>query len=502
MNAIQPCSNTSAELPYKALKFLRQIQRYKHGTVLSVFVTTLLVGCSSGSSTNTPEQTDTTDPVVATLDTANLKSTAANAFGTSVDTAVIGLQTVTATQNSSDTPQIRTQTRGIVSAALSLNDNSATTREDGIITVDPDENTLCSELRAAGVVSDSEIQACQQLMSDLTVELRATNRTAGVVSYRFQDASVMTTRYAADSESLSVNLNGLKRLSDARDALDPAQFGQIRSPATFDGEVTIAAATTTNQNQGVDMATMSVAITKPVIVSDIQTNLSIGNGELLTLSVNNTTGEGTIAVDIGAVSASAPFRDSDTLSLQLQGITARADIADNGEQLTVSNLGLAKGPLLLNVNSVEALTLTMETFGFTVTETNRDTTDAQASITIDRTMDISLMLNNMMGIDEEASRNLTQLLEVAAPAGTTFEDVGISDEFGTEYSAFKLTLGGPLISRIVRTDETGSVSQSVEINEGTCFDSNSLTGSDSSDSRSPDGETSQVTESDTGFFQC
>jgi len=89
MNAIQPCSNTSAELPYKALKLLRQIQRYKHGTVLSVFVTTLLVGCSSGSSTNTPEQTDTTDPVVATLDTANLKSTAANAFGTSVDTAVI-----------------------------------------------------------------------------------------------------------------------------------------------------------------------------------------------------------------------------------------------------------------------------------------------------------------------------------------------------------------------------------------------------------------------------
>ena len=457
-------------------------------TLIPLITAIALVSCSSDSST-TPTETDsaTVDPVVSTLETSELKSTAASSFGASIDTAVTGIQRLTAEDSLSETPLVQSQTNDIVRSALALDDDSNTMREDGIIAVDPNEDEMCAALIEEGAVTDNELQACQALLSDLSVNIQATERDAGVTTYQFQNTNIVTHQYAANSESISLDLGGLKRFSDARDGLDPSQFGETSSPANLSGEITFSASTS-NQAQGNEIAAMSIAVTRPITISDLQTNLSLNTGELFSLSVDNVTGEGKIDINLGAISATGPFRDSDTLNLNLEGITATADISDTGNQLRVSNLGLGNGPLVVRINSVEALRMTMETFGFTITGDNSDTTDnsVSASISIDRSIDIALMLNNMMGLDDEASPELTSMLELAAPAGTELQGVIVIDEYGEAVSGYKLTTGGPLFFSLTNTDENGSVSQSVQINEGTCFDANSLLGSGSSESNSED----------------
>lgn len=463
-------------------------------TAATLFLSGILTACNSGGSSTPADSTaadtsgepSTTEPTASAPDADTVKTTAANAFGNTVDTAVTGIQRLTE-DTISETPLVQSVTANAVRTALALDDQSGTTQNNDNVSIDPDEQALCATLIADEVLSESEAQACQQLLSDLAININATDATTGTTTYSFQDTTIMTHRYASASESLALNLTGLKRLSDAKDALDPTQFGMTQSPAVFDGVLTVSA-TASNQTQGSEIATMAIAVTSPITISDLQTQFTLNNGELFSLNVDNTTGNGNVTINVGAISASGPFRDNDTLDINLQGITATADIADDGDQLQVSNLGLGNGPLVFRINSVEALRLTMETFGFTVTA---EDTDGQSTISIDRTMDIALMLNNMMGLDEEASRDLTQMLSLAAPAGTVLQPIVLVDESGDGASGYKLTTGGPLTFSRSVTDTNESSNLTTEITAGECFASDELSGSGSASSAEPLDSTDQ-----------
>jgi len=193
---------------------------------------------------------------------------------------------------------------------------------------------------------------------------------------------------------------------------------------------------------------------------------------------------GEVNFDIGAISLLGPFRDNDQFSLDMDGFTATAAItADENTpaSLTVSNLGIGRGPLAMRVNSVDALALSMETFGFTVQADNGEdgsNPDNTAAITIDRAMDISMMLSNATGLSPDLAAAFTAMLDATAPAGTLFDQAQIDridGDFTRTVQVPRVATGGPFIIGISTTDGENTESQSLTVNTGQCFgDADSL----------------------------
>ena len=194
-------------------------------------------------------------------------------------------------------------------------------------------------------------------------------------------------------------------------------------------------------------------------------------------SVSSDAGNGTgeVSFDIGAISLLGPVNDNDQFSIDMDGFTATAAItADENTpaSLTVSNLGIGRGPLVMRLNSVDALTLSMETFGFTVLADNGEdgsNPDNPATITIDRAMDIGLMLNNATGLSPNITTAFTAMLDVTAPAGTLFDQAQVNLTNGDSTTLTRVAAGGPFFINLTGSNGETTESQSFTVNAGQCF---------------------------------
>jgi len=464
----------------------------------------LLSACGGGSDPDDTVNNDDPDPIipVTTATTGELKSTAANTAGRSLGNALTGMQSVTGsadTSASAGLSQGNSSPQSFISSTLALDDsgNSVTTREGDRVTIDPDESQLCAEEFADSFSGTDSIAQCEALMADLSVVLNANGDEAGDITYLFQNNPVVTLGYGNGRDSMALNLGGLKLFVDASDALDPDAFGETGTPETMQGEISFIAINT-NNSSGQEAGSVSIEVTQALAIGDSDAALSLGTGKLFSISADAGSGTGTMSFDIGAISAAAPFRDEDVASLNLDGFTGTAELdlieAATGEDvnITVSNLGIGRGPLEMRINSVDALRLTMETFGFSVTETS-DGLSEQSSVQINGDMNIGVMLDNASGLNVDASRALQAMLSVQAPGGTILGQSS-NPSYG---EAFKVLEGGPFSFSLSTTDESGSEDTSFSVNAGECYYGESASGSSSGTALLVDGQVVVVEESST-----
>ena len=460
-------------------------------TSIGALSVVLLTGCGGGGGGD-PSPTDplTPEPIVATLSSEALRSNATDTFGASVDDSLTGFQALD--DGGDNLTLLDDDTRDLLITSLGLEPESTaeTLREEERITVDPDEFMLCAELADDDDQTIKDAQRCVTLLADLSVDLVATDEAAGNITYLFQNTPVMAIGYGNNQDEIKLDLDGLKLFSDANDALDPDLAGETSAPETFAGELTISAITT-NDAAGQAAGTISIAVSRALEIADVDTSLSLQPGELINISTDPATGAGTISLDMGALALSAPAGGEDVLDLTADGFTGSATISEEGDQFTVSNLGIGNGPLQMRINSVEALTLTMQTFGFTVLTDNGvdgGDPDQSAEIVIDGAMDIGLFVSNAFDLDDGMTAALNTMIATTAPAGTSLSSQEIPDEFGFVEEALRVNSGGPFIFSLAQNDGFDDINETLTVNAGECLQ----TSSDDDDSDLATGMTSVV----------
>jgi len=445
--------------------------------VAAAITLTMLAACggsggSGGGDGTGGEPTDSNQdarPAVAEALGENF-NTASAAFANLNDDSITGIESQPVVIVDDSTRELLRASLGLEPGTSAEIDSNADT-----VTIDPDEAALCQNELAIDV-ADGDQQRCEQLLADIDVQVTGNGDDAGTLTYFFQNTQLLSASFGDNRDSLSVNLGGARLFADALDALDPQQFGETTTPETFEGEITVSAESS-NSASGEEAGNLVVAITQALSVAGNGTSFSINPGELLSITSDAGTGLGEISFDIGAISLLGPFRDNDQFSLDMDGFTATAAISadeNSPASLTVSNLGIGRGPLAMRINSVDALTLSMETFGFTVQADNGvdgSNPDTSAAITIDRAMDISLMLSNATGLDPDLTAAFTAMLDATAPAGTLLDQALVGSDTLTRVAA-----GGPFFIGISASDGETSESQSVTVNTGQCLgDAESLT---------------------------
>lgn len=352
--------------------------------------------------------------------------------------------------------------------SLGIDDTGARiTRDGNVITIDPDDQTLCDDdiPLAPGINNDS---SCLQLVSDLTVQVTAESEETGVISYLFQDTPVLLIGYSPIGGSFEISLDGLLLVSQRADALqgDTSSMNSILS-----GTVRLEALIS-NDEPGSEAGTLSLKVTEAISIGAVgeENQLSLEPSTVFDVAFDEATQDVSMDLDWGALQIVGTTEDSDDnpsiLSLDLGGLSAEIDTNTENPSFQISNIGIGGVPLTVTIDSIESLNLTLANFGVSIDEQS-DT------ITLDGALNASLMLNNLAGLLEDQAADFSVDASVSAPGATVFTP--------QENGSTQVTSGGPLNSTLIGGDGTSSGQSEVMINAGECVD----TSSDDDSSSSP-----------------
>lgn len=309
---------------------------------------------------------------------------------------------------------------GLIDITLGLVGNADITRDGNSMLIDPDDNELCQhdmfgmdqdiDGQMSGQMDEqadfSEMQFCLDMMSDLTVRIDGQTEDSGDISYLFQDETVMQIEYAANQTLFKLRLPGVARVFDKAYSLDPDEFGSL--PEVFEGVIEWGSRVE-NSAVGSEAGSMSIAITAPIVVQDSVAgfNLRIAAADLLSFEHDNANGTASVAVDARAFLLS--LTDEQSFELASGGGSVQIDLINDGDQISVSKLGLGNGPLTLTIDSVEVINMTLDTFGFDID------TMAQQLVLTDN-MNLNLMVNFIDELFGDSGSGETLSLEAAVSA--------------------------------------------------------------------------------------
>ncbi len=447
--------------------------------LITSFVSLAISACGGGSDNSEP--LDAVIPVEA--ETGDLKNIAVGLIGSSFDRGLNAVgsaanqnadvgNTITdvavggTDQMGEDIPTdsgIQDQVKDWLSVSLATDENSAstTTRDGNIITVDPDENELCRE---EGIIDQTDAQDfanCTEFFKDVSVRLVATAEQAGTVTYLYQQVPVVSLGYSPNSESIELDLGGIKAAIDGIAAIDNGNGEQINSPDEMSGSFKFTA-TETNSAEGQEAGSISYEVAKPIRIVGLDdegngNSLTMQTGTVFSIAADAATGAGSLLIDLGAITA-AGATDDGMGQMNLAGFTAQADLNPADGELVVRNFGLSKGPFSLSLNNEEIMRATLGAFGFRVTE---GTDMEPGEMILDGNMDLSVVLNQFAE-NEYADGVIAMALDMMAPNGTRFSRAGNGTTQIGGVGPFSVTLG--------QTPDIGTPTvETVVVSSGECF---------------------------------
>jgi len=342
---------------------------------------------------------------------------------------------------------------------LGIDDPGAkSTRVGNIITIDPDDQSICAdEIPLAADVND-DLMLCQQLVADLMVEINALTDESGVITYLFQDGPVLRIGYSPAGASYEINLSGLQRVTSRIDELNG--FTSAETPIVS-GTLRLVA-TVLNSEAGSEAGTVSLKVTEALRLGSTgtQAGISLQPSTIFELAFDEAAGDVSMGVNWGALQLMTASGDSNgntsTSTVNLGALTGELNFNENQPTFQFKNVGIGNVPLTITIDSVESVNFTLASFGITV---DSDT----GMINLDGALNASLMLDNMAGLLEDQARGFTASASVSAPAGTSF----LQQDNGSTL----LSTGGPLSATLIGGDGITSGQSEVSINAGDCFGS-------------------------------
>lgn len=356
--------------------------------------------------------------------------------------------------NASFEQRVRTESSSAFDISLGLAGQATSTRQGNTITIDPDETEIC-----LSQVEASEQPMCEQLFADLTVRIDAATDKSGTINYLFRNQPVLVVDYSPVAGSYELKLAGLhtvmKRVNELDSSSEPA-------PEVMSGSIKFAAQVL-NATAGAEAGSMTFSIPERMIIRDTltETDVSIAPSTLLQLSADSGSGNASLEVAIGALSIASRSDDIEGNPLQklvMAGMTARANLTSNGNVLNVSNVGLGNGPMVMSVDSLEAMRVTLDTFGFTVNQQSN-------SIVLNGNLNFAAAMKNVLGsLDLYESHNASADFSATATSGTTFTELATG--------VMRIDRGGPLTVDYAVFDGASSANGTVNVQQGKCFGEN------------------------------
>ena len=443
--------------------------------LITGLVSLAISACSGDSNTSEPLEADTVD----------LKNNAIGLIGSSFDRSLNAVGS-SANQNSdvgntitdvavggadqmgediSTDSDIQEEVQNWLSVSLATDENpaSSTTRNGNIVTVDPDENELCRE---EGIFDQLDAQGytnCTEFFKDVSVRLVATAEEVGTLTYLYQQIPVVSLGYSPNSESIELDLGGIKAALDGLVALgiEDDNVELIATPDEMSGSFKFTA-TENNSADGQEAGSISFEVAKPIrfVGQDDEGNgnsLTMQTGIVFSIAADTATGEGSLLIDLGAITAAGATGDG-LGQMNLAGFTAQADLNPADGELVVRNFGLSKGPFSLSLNNEEIMRATLGAFGFRVTE---GTDMEPGELIIDGNMDLSVVLNQFAE-NEYDDGVIAMALDMMAPDGTSFSRAGNGTTQIGGAGPFTVTLG--------QTPDIGTPTvETVVVDSGECF---------------------------------
>lgn len=368
--------------------------------------------------------------------------------------------------NSSDMQSIDsldTSNNNFLINSLGIDDTGArVTREDNIITIDPDDESMCGDdIPLAGDLNNDPSQ-CQQLASDLTVMIDAQSAESGVITYLFQNTPVLLIGYSPMGASYEIKLGGLQNV-----LLRSQELSGITSTdmTNYSGALRLSG-TILNDEPGQEAGELSLNVTETINIgsSESPTGLSLQPSTVFKVTLDEASGDVSMGVDWGALQLVAESASGNsegdfnltTTQLNLGGLSAELSFNEDQPALKVTNIGIGDVPLTVTIDSLESVNLTLARFGITI---DNDT----GTINLDGPLNASFMLDNIAQILEDQASDFTASAMISAPANTVL----VPQENGSTL----VSSGGPVSATVIGGDGTSSGQADVSVGAGECFGS-------------------------------
>ena len=375
-----------------------------------------------------------------------------------------------------------TSTSNFLQNSLGVDDPMATvTRSGDVITIDPDEQSLCADEFPLVDSLNDDITECMQLASDLLVEIDAATDESGVITYLFQNEPVMLIGYSPMGASYELRIGAIQRVSQRAAQISGAAVDQgvnLAGAVRFSGLIT-------NDQAGSEAGELALEVTETLSLTPTNgsaTLFSLEPSTVFRIGVDEATGDVVTNVNWGALQliAESGEADSDGNSSSsvseffLGGLSANATINTDNPALQISNLGIGGVPLTVTINQVESLRLDFDTLGISLD-------DETGMLTLDGALGAALTINNVMGMVDDLGEEATTTLAIEAPAGTVLSP---------QQNGSTRVDGGSLVVSAVGVSNSESIQQNITINDGECFDGSG------NDSQASTGEAGVIEEDD------
>ena len=338
--------------------------------------------------------------------------------------------------------------------------NALVTRENNLITIDPDEAAVCADEIPLSASLNDEQNRCQQLVADLLVTIDAQSDETGIITYSFQNSPFWLIGYSPNGVSYEINLGGLFLIVERSAQLE----GQVLDPVPNIAGAIRLSAQVQNDEPGSEAGQLTLAVTDAL-------NLDTGSGEstirlqpstVFELDFNEASGDFAARVDWGALQLFSEVGSGDSegnttiqaSQFNLAGLSGELSANSNSPDLQLRNIGIGGVPLNITIDSVEAISLDLENFGVNL---NGDT----GVLSLDGALAAQLAFDNMMGIFDDISTDSIGSFSLSSAAGSVFTP---RSDGSTELSD-----GGPLNASVSIVSNSGSTQIDTTVSAGDCF---------------------------------
>lgn len=344
----------------------------------------------------------------------------------------------------------------LIDITLGLVGDADITRDGDTVFINPDDQALCT-VDSMDMHSMQDMQFCLAMVEDLRVRIDGQTEESGLVTYLYQEEPTFSVDYATNRASYKLYLLGVHKVLQQAASIAPEEFVDV--PEQFEGVIEFGVHVD-NDTFGQEAGSINVAIISPIAI-EAQTagaGINIAASNLFRFESDEALGTASIELDAGA--ASYYFTDGERVDIASRGTTFKIDFVDDGEQISVSKLGLGRGPLTVSINSVEVARVTLETFGFDI-----DTISRQLMLTGELDFDIVVnLVSEYFGGSPEESFGFG--LSVTAPTNATF--------VAQQNDSIKLENAGPAELDWYASFDGEMGQQNYVLREGECFTEDSV----------------------------
>ncbi|MFK7855241.1 MAG: hypothetical protein AB8B79_14055 [Granulosicoccus sp.] len=318
------------------------------------------------------------------------------------------------------------QTQRVVEATLGLGENNAAQvqRNGNSITIDPDDVFICDSMLSDVNTSAAESVACQQVMSNLTVQLDAVTEQRGEITYLYSSQPLLGIAYGPLNASYTLNLGTLQEMERYSNQLSGGAFVDS-DIQRVEGSVRMQSSVRSDR-EAEEAGNFRIELIEGLLISYADGgSLSMAPSLLISLDHDNDQGTASVEIELGATQfsgfAAEPF------NVAFSGFTGRLDMDSNTGQFAVSRLGFVNGPLRIEEAGSFSVNLALQAFSFAFEERAEQ-----------------LVFNSALNMILEANLldsdfgNMSFSASLAGPAGTRLNAANESS------SDRALVSGGPL----------------------------------------------------------